>query len=375
MKYRPFGKTGWSASALGFGCMRLPTRGAPKDIDEGAAIPMIRRAIDAGVNYVDTAYPYHAGMSEVVVGKALKDGYRQKVKLATKLPVWLLKTPQDAERLFNEQLQRLQDDHVDMYLLHSLSAGTWKKLKALGVLAWAEELKKSGRIDYIGFSFHDEYPAFTEILHGWDAWDFCQIQYNFMDIEHQAGTRGLKEAAQRGLAVVIMEPLLGGGLAKSPPPIEALWSSAAKKRSAPDWALQWLWDQREVSLLLSGMTSMAQVEENLASADKAAMGSFTAAEQDLVKRVADAYRALRPIPCTQCNYCMPCPHGVDIPRNLSIWNERVAFDSLPKVRNQWGFVPPAIRATACTACKECEEKCPQSIVIHEWMSTIGKALG
>jgi uncharacterized protein len=375
VKYRPFGKTGWNASALGFGCMRLPTRGTPKDIDEPLAVAMIRRAIDAGVNYVDTAYPYHAGMSEVVVGKALKDGWRRKVKLATKLPVWLLKTPQDAERLFSEQLSRLQDDHVDMYLLHALGAGTWKKLKALGVLEWAARQKKSGRVDSIGFSFHDEYPAFTEILNGWDGWDFCQIQYNYMDIEHQAGARGLKEAAEKGLAVVIMEPLLGGGLAKSPPPVEALWNTAAKKRSAPAWALQWLWDQPEVSLLLSGMTTMAQVEENLAAAEGAAVGTFTAAEQDLVRRVADAYRSLRPIPCTQCNYCMPCPHGVDIPRNLSIWNERVAFDSLSKVKNQWGFVPPAIRATACTACGECVEKCPQGIKIPEWMGTISKALG
>ncbi|MGA2478361.1 MAG: aldo/keto reductase [Spirochaetia bacterium] len=374
MKYRPFGKTGWKASALGFGCMRLPTRGAPRDIDEGLAVRMIRRAIDAGVNYVDTAYPYHAGMSEVVVGKALKDGYREKVKLATKLPVWLLKKPEDIDRIFNEQLGRLQTDRVDMYLLHSLGKETWQKVLSLGILQWAERQKASGRIGWIGFSFHDEFPAFKEIVDGWDKWDFCQIQYNYMNTEYQAGAKGLKYAADRGLAVVIMEPLLGGGLSNPPPAVTGMWKTAATKRTASEWALQWLWDKPEVSLLLSGMTSMAQVEENLASADRAAVGVFTAADQKLVERVADAYRGLRPIPCTECNYCMPCPHGVNIPRNLAIWNERVAFDSLSKVRGQWGFMPPAIRATACTACKECEEKCPQSIVIHEWMSTIGKAM-
>jgi uncharacterized protein len=374
MKYRPFGKTGWNASALGFGCMRLPTRGAPKDIDEQLAIRMIRRGIDGGVNYVDTAYPYHAGMSEVLVGKALKDGYREKVKLATKLPVWLLKKPEDCDRIFNEQLGRLQTDHVDMYLLHSLGTDHWKKCKSLGVLEWAERQKASGRIKWIGFSFHDELPSFKEIVDGWDKWDFCQIQYNYMNTEYQAGAGGLKYAAQRGLAVVIMEPLLGGGLANTPPAVQALWDGASRRRSPAEWALQWIWSQGEVSLLLSGMTSMAQVEENLLSADRSAVGSFTAADQQLVDRVAATYRGLRPIPCTECNYCMPCPHGVNIPRNLALWNERVAFDSLGKVRGQWGFMPPAIRATACTACKECEEKCPQSIVIHDWMSTIGKAM-
>jgi uncharacterized protein len=375
MKYRPFGKTGWNASALGFGCMRLPTRGTPRDVIEPEAISMIRRAIDAGVNYVDTAYPYHGGVSEVVVGKALKDGYRQKVKLATKLPVWLLKTPGDCDRLFNEQLARLQDDHVDMYLLHSLGSGAWKKVKALGVLDWALKQKESGRIRHIGFSFHDEYPAFHEILAGWDQWEFCQVQYNYMDIDHQAGARGVREAAGRGLAVVVMEPLLGGGLARTPPAVQALWDTAAKKRSGADWALQWLWDQPEVSLLLSGMTAMEQVEQNLLSAEAAQVGSFTPEEKELVQKAAKAYLSLRPIPCTQCNYCMPCPHGVDIPRNLAIWNERVAFDNLPKVRNQWGFIPPAVKATACTACKECEPKCPQDIVIHEWMATIAGTLG
>jgi predicted aldo/keto reductase-like oxidoreductase len=375
VKYRPFGKTGWSASALGFGCMRLPTLGVQQEIDEPNAIRMIRHAVDSGVNYIDTAWPYHGKMSEVLVGKALKDGYRARVKIATKLPTWLVKEPADFDRFFNEQLSKLQTDRIDLYLLHALGKKSWEKIRGQGVLEWATRQKENGRIGWIGFSFHDDYPAFKEIVDAWDGWTFCQIQYNYMNTATQAGTKGLLHAAARGLAVVIMEPLLGGGLAKSPPQIEALWKTAAKKRSAPEWALQWLWDQPEVSLLLSGMTSMAQVEENLASADRAAVGSFTPAEQDLVRRVADAYLALRPIPCTQCNYCMPCPHGVDIPRNLSIWNERVAFDSLSKVRNQWGFVSPAVRATACTACKECEEKCPQSIVIHEWMSTIGKALG
>ena len=193
MKYRPFGSTGWSASALGFGCMRLPTRGTPQDIDEQLAIRMIRHAIDSGVNYVDTAYPYHGKMSEVVVGKALRDGYRARTKLATKLPVWLVNTREDCDRIFDEQLAKLQTDHVDLYLLHSLGKATWDKVGSLGIIAMGGPAEgASGRIGWIGFSFHDEYPVFQQIMDGWDAWDFCQIQYNYMNTDVQAGTKGLK---------------------------------------------------------------------------------------------------------------------------------------------------------------------------------------
>jgi predicted aldo/keto reductase-like oxidoreductase len=286
----------------------------------------------------------------------------------------MLNTREDCDRIFNEQLGKLQTDRVDLYLLHSLGTASWKKVQELDILSWATRQKEQGRIGWIGFSFHDEYPAFQQIVDGWDKWDFCQIQYNYMNTEVQAGTKGLHYAAARGLAVVVMEPLLGGGLSNPPPAIQGVWNMSAKKRTPTDWALQWLWDKPEVSLLLSGMTSMGQLEENLKSAESSAVGALSKAELDLVGHVAASYQGARPIPCTQCNYCMPCPSGVNIPRNLALWNERVAFDSLKKVKGQWGFMPPAIRATACTACKECEEKCPQSIVVHEWMSTIGKAM-
>jgi uncharacterized protein len=336
---------------------------------------MMRRAIDAGVNYVDTAYPYHAKMSEVVVGKALKDGYREKVKLATKLPIWLLNAQQDCDRIFNEQLGKLQTDHVDLYLLHSLGKESWQKVLSLGILEWAARQKASGRIGWIGFSFHDEFPAFKEIVDGWDAWDFCQIQYNFMNTDVQAGTKGLKYAAAHGIPVVVMEPLLGGGLSNPPPAIQSLWDMAARRRSPTEWALQWLWDQPEVNVILSGMTAMAHVEENLAIAERSAAGALSPAERKLISSVTAAYEKLRPIPCTQCNYCMPCPHGVDIPHNLALHNDRVAYDALSQAKGHWGFMKPSSKATACTACLECESKCPQGIIVHEWMSIIAKEMG
>ena len=374
MKYRPFGRAGWDVSALGFGCMRLPIKGGPADIDEPLAIRMIRRGIDAGVNYVDTAYPYHAKMSEPLVGKALRDGYRDKVKIATKLPIWLLNEAADCDRIFDEQLAKLQTDRIDCYLLHSLGRQTWDKAKRLGVLEWAARQKERGRIGWIGFSFHDEPSAFMEILDGWDQWTFCQIQYNYMNETTQAGTRGLKAAAKKGLAVVIMEPLLGGSLANPPPAVRGIWDAAAQTRSPVEWALQWLWDKPEVSVVLSGMTAMEQVEENLAVVDRSRVGALTKKDAELVARVAEAYQTLRPVPCTQCKYCMPCPSGVDIPRNLDLYNNMVMYNWPHTARGSYMFMKEAERASACTECLECEEKCPQQIVVHDWMKRIVTAM-
>ncbi len=247
MQYRTFGKLDWSVSALGFGCMRLPTRSGDRlspDILEDEAVRMLHHAIERGVNYVDTAYPYHGGQSEVVVGKALRGGYREKVKLATKLPVWLVKRPEDFDALLGEQLQRLQTDHIDLYLIHALNQKRWRDITLRhDLLARAAAALADRRIGQLGFSIHDEYPVFEDIVQGTDLWSFCQIQYNYMDTENQAGTRGLHLAASKGLAVVVMEPLLGGRLVDPPADVREIMDRAPVRRSPADWALQWLWDQ------------------------------------------------------------------------------------------------------------------------------------
>ena len=377
MKHRRFGQLDWQGSALGFGAMRFPILdGEYENIDEPEAIRMLRYAIDQGVNYVDTAYGYHGGNSERVVGRALKDGYREKVKLATKLPCWEVKSAEDFDRLLNEQLEKLQADQIDFYLLHALDKESWSKVRDLGVLKWAEGAIADGRIRYLGFSFHDAYEVFQEIVDAYDKWTFCQIQYNYMDIENQAGTKGLKYAASKGLAVVVMEPLLGGKLVKAPESIQALWDAAAKERSAADWALQWLWNQPEVSVVLSGMSTMEQVEQNVASAGASGPGTLTAGDLALVEQAREKYDELCPIPCTQCGYCMPCPNGVDIPTNFVTYNQGIMYNEPDHAREEYsGEISEEARASACIQCRECEDKCPQSILVSEWMTYVHEVLG
>jgi predicted aldo/keto reductase-like oxidoreductase len=335
---------------------------------------MLRYAIDHGLNYVDTAYPYHGGNSELVVGRVLKGGYREKVRLATKLPCWLVKAPEDFDRYLNEQLEKLQTDHIDFYLLHALNQKSWPKMHDLDVLERAEKAIADGRIRHLGFSFHDKYEVFKEIVDAYH-WTLCQIQYNYMDVENQAGTKGLKYAASKGLAVVIMEPILGGRLVNPPQPIQDLWNTAAKKRAPADWALQWLWNQPEVSVVLSGMSAMQHVQENVASADASGIGTLTEEELALIERVRDRYQELCPIPCTKCEYCMPCPNGVNIPRNLETYNEGVIYDKPDYVRRAYTWMPEEERASACIQCRECEELCPQGILISEWMPRVHAVLG
>jgi len=371
MKYRKFGKLSWKVSALGFGAMRLPTIGEDRgNIDEPEAIKMIRYAIDHGVNYVDTAYPYHRGNSEILVGKALKDGYREKVKLATKMPTWMVNSHQDMDRILNEQLKKLQTEHVDFYLLHGLNRERWAKMQDLNVFEWAEKAMADGRIKHLGFSFHDEYEIFKKIIDGYDGWTFCQIQYNYMDTEYQAGTRGLKYAASKGLAVVIMEPIMGGMLAVNPPPeIQAIWDEAEIKRTPAEWALQWVWNHPEVSVVLSGMSTMEQVIENVKSADRSGPGILTEKELSLIARVREKYREYGFIGCTGCRYCVPCPQGVNIPEILAFCNEhsrkRGDQDAQRKIIEKYvEAIPPENRAKNCAKCGECEEKCPQHLPIR-----------
>jgi predicted aldo/keto reductase-like oxidoreductase len=362
-------------SALGFGCMRLPIKdGDSANIDESEATRMLHHAIEHGVNYIDTAYPYHGGNSELFVGRILKGGYREKVRLATKLPCWKVEAAEDFDKFLNEQLQKLQTERIDFYLLHGLNRERWDKTRDLGVLERAEKAIADGRIGYLGFSFHDKYPVFQEIVDAHD-WTFCQIQHNYMDIENQAGTRGLRYAASKGLAVVIMEPLLGGKLVDPPAPIQEIWDTAAHKRLPADWGLQWLWNQPEVSVVLSGMSTVEQVEQNVASAATARVNTLAEPELALFDRVRAKYNELSPIPCTGCEYCLPCPNGVDIPRNLAAYNQGKMYDKPDAARNSYQWIPEAARANACLECVECEEKCPQQIPISKWLPIVHQVLG
>ena len=377
MKYRKFGNLDWEVSVLGFGAMRLPIiEKDPAHVDEPEAIAMIRYAIDHGVNYVDTAYPYHEKQGEIVVGKALLDGYREKVKLATKLPSWLVETPDDFDRFLNEQLEKLQTDHIDFYLLHALNTAYWTKLRDWEVLEWAEGAIADGRIHYLGFSFHDDFEVFKDIVDAYDKWTFCQIQYNFMDIEYQAGTKGLQYAAKKGLAAVIMEPLRGGQLtSKIPQSIHELWESAEVRRTPADWALQWVWNHPEVSVLLSGMSTMQHVMENLDSADRSGLAPLSQGELALIDRVREEYRRIAPVACTNCRYCMPCPNGVEIAAILEYYNDAVIYDNPRASRFLYRNLSQDKQADNCVECFECEEKCPQGIPISEYLKKAHALLG
>lgn len=381
MQYRQFGKLDFKVSALGFGVMRMPL--AAGAVDEAESIRMIRTAIDRGVNYLDSAYFYHDGQSEIIVGKALADGYRDKVRVATKLPSWNVNKKADFDRYFDEQLRRLAVDHIDFYLLHTLNTKTWAKLRDLGILEWADKAMASGRFKHFGFSFHDELKVFKEIIDAYN-WSMCLIQYNYMDVANQAGWEGLRYAAAKEIAVAVMEPLLGGNLASWPPSVQAIWEKASTKRTPVEWALQWLWDQPEVSTVLSGMSTMEQVLENTAYASASGTGKLTPEELALFEEVRSLHETLTVIPCSGCGYCKPCPNHVDIPENIGIYNNAKKFNQLEASRRKYNFwkkayelhksYPEDIRAVSCTSCGECEEKCPQNIPISRWMPVIHEVL-
>jgi uncharacterized protein len=378
MKFRPFGKLDWQVSALGFGCMRFPTTdGVPgsDQIDEPEASRMLYHAIEQGVNYLDTAYPYHRMASEKFLGRALQGGWREKIRLATKMPQWMVDEPAKFDQLFDEQLERLNTDHIDFYLIHALDKNSWKKMEGFNVLEWAEKRMAEGSIRHLGFSFHDDHDAFKTIVDAYD-WDFCQIQYNYMDIENQAGVKGLRYAAAKDIAVVIMEPLLGGKLAAKPPEeVQKLWDQAPVKRSPADWALQWLWNQPEVATVLSGMSTLQQVEENLASASISGVGSLSSQEEALVDKVRATFNQLCLISCTSCQYCQPCPNEVNIPLMFELYNAGHMYGVLEEVRKAYqGRIPKNMLADQCTKCRECEDKCPQHLPICDLLEDVDRVL-
>jgi hypothetical protein len=380
MQYRKFGKLEWKVSALGFGAMRLPVTGTdPASVDEPEAIRMIRYAIDHGVNYLDTAYFYHLGQSERVVSRALRDGYRERMKLATKMPVRIIESAADFDRYFNEQLERLQTDRVDFYLLHGLNGRSWAKVRDLGVLRWVEDKMAKGRFDYAGFSFHDDYEVFKEIVDAYDNWTLSQLLYNYVDVDTQAGRRGVEYAASKQLAVVVMEPLRGGLLAReAPEKVAKVWESSRKNRSRVEWAFQWVWNQPEISVALSGMSTMQQVMENVASADHSGPATLTPDELVLIDRVREAYRGSSPIPCTACGYCQPCPSGVDIPTIFQIYNEAIIYNDPRRGRGRYrgpDGLKEEQRADQCIECEECVEACPQKISVPDWLKKAHVLLG
>jgi hypothetical protein len=369
MKYRKFGRLDWKVSALGFGAMRLPLANQDhNNIDEPEAIRMLRYAFDHGVNYVDSGYGYHGGNSEVVIGKVLKDDYRKKVKVATKLPCYMVNSPKDFDRILNEQLKRLQTERIDFYLLHGLNRLIWPKIRNLGVLKWADGAMADRRIGYFGFSFHDSYELFQEIINSYDNWTLCQIEYNYMDEEFQAGTRGLHYAHEKGLAVVVMEPLRGGRLTVPPEIIARIWADTPVQRTPQEWGLRWVWNHPEVTLALSGMSTMNQVAENVAYAEHSKPHNLTNDELALIGRVRDAYCSLGPISCTGCRYCMPCPNGVEIPLIFSYYNEAIVYNVPEKPRRTYNdprMLREEERADKCIKCEQCLEKCPQKLPIPE----------
>ena len=378
MLYRRMNNVESDLSILGFGCMRLPIA---KDgiIDEKQATEMLRYAIDHGVNYVDTAYPYHKGESEPFVGRALQGGYREKVYLATKLPSWLIKSHADMDRYLDEQLKRLQTDHIDFYLVHGLQKPFWENLRSLGVTDFLDDAIADGRIKYAGFSFHDELPLFKEIVDAYN-WTFCQIQYNFMDEQNQAGTEGLRYAADRGLGIVIMEPLRGGMLTKDILSINAIWEKAPVRGSLTEWALRWVWNHPEVTVVLSGMSSFGQVEQNIAYAENGLPNSLTQKELDLFKEAETEYKKRIKVPCTGCRYCMPCPSNVSIPECFEMYNQGCMFDAPDVARINYGFLGGMFGgnpgfASQCLECGECEEKCPQGIPIREQLKKVAAYFG
>ncbi len=371
MTKRSWNKLGIETSLLGFGCMRFPTT-PDGHVDEARAAEMIDTAYKAGVNYFDTAYFYHNSESEPVVGRLLSRYERDSFYLATKLPCYSVESVEHAQRIFEDQLSKLQTDHIDFYLLHALNGGSFQKMVDLGVIEFCEDLKRQGRIRYLGFSFHDSYDVFERILRYRD-WDFCQIQYNYMDRDVQAGDRGVELARELDIPLVIMEPIKGGSLATLPDSITAPLKALRPDASVASWALRFVGTEPNVKVILSGMSTEDQVADNLKTF--ADFEPLSDVEMSTVEALANNLFARVNNSCTGCSYCMPCPAGVNIPQNFRIWNTYGIYENHGSTRWEWGqSIKPEEKASSCVGCGACEGICPQQLPIREHLARLQKEL-
>ena len=378
MLYREMGKTGDKVSVLGFGCMRFQEINGRIDVQRTER--QLLQAIDSGVNYFDTAYVYHGGKSESFLGEVFSKGIRNKVKIATKLPTYMVQSKRGMEEVLETQLERLKTDRIEYYLLHMLTDfASWKKMKSLGILDFLQKAKRDGKIIHTGFSFHGDRENFKLIVDDYD-WDMCQIQYNYLDEYYQAGIEGLKYAASKGLGVVAMEPLRGGRLVgRIPAEVETIWSRAEIQRTPAEWAFRWVWNHPEVTMLLSGMNEETHICENIQTAGEAYPNSLPKEELAVVDRVKEVYQKLLKIGCTGCRYCMPCPSGVDIPNCLGIYNDKHLFHTKRTKMHYFlmtsglvGGVPAY--ASLCTGCGKCEKVCPQHLEIRRHLKDVVRTM-
>jgi len=369
MQYRVFGKTGLNVSALGVGTKKLPTAIGSDGriaVDEEKSIEILRKAIDSGVNYIDSAYSYYDGDAERVVGKALLDGYRQRVYIATKCPLWLIRCPEDFDRFLDEQLERLQTDCIDFYMFHSMNSLNWNDvILSYQLLDKMDEAKRAGKIKYVGFTFHDNYDMFETALRIYN-WDFCQIQMNYLNYDKEATYEGMKLAAEKEIAVVVMEVLCGGKLANPPVNVaNTLWDM----KSAVEWAYDFVWDKREVSVALSGVDVLSHLEEHIMNAKRSYTGMLYPKEEEMLAKAKQIYDTVPLVNCNKCSYCMPCPLGINIPRVLESYNQ-LAIKGKEEALKMYST--NKIKADQCKICKACEKLCPNKVKISDMMIQIDK---
>ena len=371
MEKRKFEKLGIETSLLGFGCMRFP-QNPDGTIDEAEAAKLLDTAIKAGVNYIDTAYPYHNGESEPFLGRTLKKYPRNSFYLATKLPMWDIKTPEDVKKIFDSQLERLQTDYVDFYLIHCLDKEKWQQVLDLNVIPFLEEMKQQGKIRFLGFSFHDDFDTFKKIL-TYRTWDFCQIQYNYMDTEEQAGDKGYALAEELGIPLVIMEPVKGGSLANFSDDINAKFKAMDKDASIASWAFRWVGSHSNAKVILSGMSNEEQVEDNLKTFSN--FKPLDEAEEKMISEIVSDLQSRVQNGCTGCRYCMPCPAGVNIPQNFALWNKYHIYGTYDHVKNAWEKdLKDEEKAKCCVKCGKCEKVCPQHLSIRRDLELAQKDL-